>query len=541
MKQTIKTAKTDVLYARYSSHAQDDSTSIEVQIEACERAAGNPLTRYIDRAKTGRTMGGRTELLRLISDAESGKIGKCYVYKFDRLGRAASTHVLVDDLEQAGVEVISVTEGTNALARGVQLVVAADYSRALAERTRAGLIKRHEQRAWTGGRPCYGLRVVDVDGVRRLAINETEAKAVRYLFDTYLAEPVGMKILARRLEAKGFQTRKGAPWTFTTIKGILQNPMVTGEIIYHRRSMKLQDSGRRVHRSNDPSTHLTYREESLRIISDEQFAKVQQRIGTRNSGPIQPRAALAMRVWTGQLFCSVCRSPFYSKKSRNTKGEYHYYSCGCRQRKGPTACLNAASLREDHLLLDFQQMVDVVMDNRDRLIEKSVAKAKVLMDTHREDAARLRAELRELDKHSDGLMRLMLDPAITEAAKVLVSRQMEQTAAKLLQVQASLDALTDRGLDNTAELASEIGAALDEARAAISAASSPAALNQLIGELLGPSLVLPDGSIVAASDMETATAGAVAGVPSNIAGACSVTAYVQAICRSVFRAVKQAA
>src|ERR1700677_1232467 len=121
--------KADALYAHYSSHQQDDGTSIEVQIESCERAAGGPLLHYIDRAKTGRTTGGRSELLRLIRDAEEGKIGRLFVYKFDRLGRAAETHVLIEDLETCGVEVASATEGTNSLARGVQLVVAADFSR----------------------------------------------------------------------------------------------------------------------------------------------------------------------------------------------------------------------------------------------------------------------------------------------------------------------------------------------------------------------------------------------------------------------------
>src|SRR5688572_10070887 len=72
--------KTDAIYARYSSHAQDDSTSIEVQIEQCERAAGGKCQHYIDRAKTGRAMGGRTELLRLLADAEASKIKRVLVY-----------------------------------------------------------------------------------------------------------------------------------------------------------------------------------------------------------------------------------------------------------------------------------------------------------------------------------------------------------------------------------------------------------------------------------------------------------------------------
>src|SRR5688572_13335701 len=111
--------KTDAIYARYSSHAQDDGTSIEVQIEQCERAAGGTCQHYVDRAKTGRTTGGRTQLLAMLADADAGRIARVFVYKFDRLGRAADTHLVAQQLEDASVQLISATEGTNELARGV--------------------------------------------------------------------------------------------------------------------------------------------------------------------------------------------------------------------------------------------------------------------------------------------------------------------------------------------------------------------------------------------------------------------------------------
>src|SRR3954468_12556136 len=98
------------------------------------------------------------------------EIKRVYVYKFDRLGRAADTHIIAQQLEDAGVELISVTEGTNALARGIQLVVAEDYSRQLAMRTRDGLLKRFEQGAFTGGMAPYGYHVVGENGRRVLAI-----------------------------------------------------------------------------------------------------------------------------------------------------------------------------------------------------------------------------------------------------------------------------------------------------------------------------------------------------------------------------------
>jgi len=84
--------------------------------------------------------------------------------------------VLVEDLESFDVQVISVTERTNALAREVQLVVAADFSRVLGERTRSGMVQRHRQHQWTGGEPPYGYRVVqDAADRKRPAVEEIEA------------------------------------------------------------------------------------------------------------------------------------------------------------------------------------------------------------------------------------------------------------------------------------------------------------------------------------------------------------------------------
>ena len=52
--------KKTAIYARYSSHAQDGGTSIEVQLDACRRDLQPKTYReYVDRARTGRSMAGR--------------------------------------------------------------------------------------------------------------------------------------------------------------------------------------------------------------------------------------------------------------------------------------------------------------------------------------------------------------------------------------------------------------------------------------------------------------------------------------------------
>jgi DNA invertase Pin-like site-specific DNA recombinase len=162
--------------------------------------------------------GGEEGLLRLLADAEAGQIERLLVYKYDRLGRnLAETSAIIAQLEDSGVEVVSVTEGKDTLARGVQLVVAEHYSRALAERTRDGLMQRFKQRASTGGPPPYGYEVVEENGTKRRRINEPEAAVVRAIFGDYLSGK-GFKEIAHDLYRRGVPTRRGGPWTFASVR-----------------------------------------------------------------------------------------------------------------------------------------------------------------------------------------------------------------------------------------------------------------------------------------------------------------------------------
>ena len=78
--------KGDAIYARYSSHAQDDGSSIEIQKEACEKALGGRAKLYADAAKTGRALAGRSGLNQLMQDARAGRIKRLCIWRFSRIG-----------------------------------------------------------------------------------------------------------------------------------------------------------------------------------------------------------------------------------------------------------------------------------------------------------------------------------------------------------------------------------------------------------------------------------------------------------------------
>lgn len=504
--------KYDAMYARYSSHAQDDGTSIAVQIESCERAAGKPLKHFIDEAKTGRTTGGRTELLRLMQEAEAGRIARLYVYKFDRLGRAAETHVLVEDLEQHGVEVISVTEGTNALARGVQLVVAADYSRVLAERTRDGLVQRHKQGYWTGGPPPYGFRVVEAgDGKKKLAIHPEEAATVRYVFESYDSETISLKEVANRVRDRGVPTRLGGPWGFTTVRSILTNRMLLGEVRFLRRCYKLnRATGKRVPRWSDESRHLVTRDESLRIIDDAMFERVQARLAENSKE--HPRDASELRPFTRHLFCAECGCVYYCRKSKNAKGEYRYYSCGRRMAKRAGECRNTATVREDRLLARIQTAMTAVFDDMDGVLDEVMAMTREALELNRSESARLNGEIAETDRMLVGLSRLLVDPEIEAGAKKAIARQLSEHEAKRDGLRQALDDVTVQAVADMDDLMADCRQAFLEAKANFVGLMSPSQINRFVADVIGPMAVLPDGRIAQKETVLTAEAMRTAGI-----------------------------
>jgi DNA invertase Pin-like site-specific DNA recombinase len=511
--------KGDAIYARYSSHKQDDSTSIEVQIEACERAAGHTCAHYIDRARTGRAVAGRGELQRLLTDAEAGKIHRLWLYKYDRLGRAAATHAIVEDLEDLGVEVISVSEGTNALARGVNLVVAQDYSRQLGQRTRDGLMKRHQQRSWTGGTPPYGFAVeAGNDGRRRVVIHPHESQTVQWLFSTYLAESVGVKELAKRLAARGAVTRRGARWSFTTVRALLTNRMFMGEVRYGARQMKLnRKTGRRVPRFRPAAEHQVYVDAALAIIPKDDFERVQAKLAERATPRSGHRVAKGIRPFTGFLFCESCGSVFYSRISKNSKGLYIYFGCGCRQRDRD-ACSNAASVREDLLLAEVLAAYQSIFDDADLIVDAAARKAERILSAQNDRLEMVHCELGRIDGEIDRLHSLLLDAADEPAARRSLLRKIGEMETERETLQKTTAALASQSNLNASRLSAAVRQAFGEARDSLTNVASPAQLHRFIEDFVGPMLVKPDGSIIPKLETTQPSVDSEGCVTGNIAG-----------------------
>jgi hypothetical protein len=232
----------------------------------------------------------------------------------------------------------------------------------------------------------------------------------------------------------------------------------------------------------------------------------------------QARSAELIRTFTGHLFCEHCGSAFYSRKSENKKGIYIYYQCGCRQRRGPDACPNTITLREDKLMAGLREVCESVFSDIDAMAEAAVAEAQQAAQGNRLEADRLRGELVQMDRELASVGQLLVDPDVMAEpmAKKTILRKASELEGRREAVEAALSRLLDKANDQGDRLAELVREKLRAAKARWEAVASPAQLNQLIGEFVGPSIVTADGRLVEAGAIKKP--GHANDVPGVIAG-----------------------
>ena len=391
------------------------------------------------------------------------------------------------------MQLVSATEGTNARARGIQFVVAEDYSRQLAQRTRDGLLKRFEQGAFTGGVASYGYRVVNgEDGRRVLAVDPAEAAIVREIAGWYLNEQVGFKTIAKRLRARQIASRRGKGWSFTSVRALLNNPILAGWVRFNVRRMHLdRRTGRRVPRQKAEAEHLERHDESLRILYDQTFAKIEDRLDQGARGE-KPKAPSGIAPFSGLVFCG-CGAKCYRVTSENKKGRYHYYVCSRHLRYED--CPTKGRVREDALPSEVDSRVQRVLSREDEIIAGIVEFAREASKGNRDEAVRIKGDIAAAEKEQARLVELLMNQDIGDAAKAVISRKLAEIESKRADLLAAVDGLHDEANNNTDLIAKLARQVFEDLRDGLQRVATPEELNRFFEQFVGPMVAGTDGSV----------------------------------------------
>ena len=305
-----------VIYARYSSHAQNshaqNDASIEQQVEACTKfAVGKGLTvleTYSDRAISGKS-DKRPDFQRMMKDAHKGKFQCVLAWKSNRMGRNM-LEAMVNDakLQECGVRCLYVEEDFDDSAAGrfslrTMMNVNQFYSENMAEDIRRGLSDNAKQCKVNGSAPLGYCRGKD----GKFAIDEDQAAIVREIFDRICRGEIQASI-ASDLNKRGITTRTGGKWNKSSFRAILSNERYLGIYIYGDTRIE----------GGMPA-----------IISRETFDMARERVETmKTMVKSRRRRDNVDYILTGKLICGHCMTPMVGTCGTSKVGTmYYYYRC----------------------------------------------------------------------------------------------------------------------------------------------------------------------------------------------------------------------
>lgn len=342
-----------VAYARFSSDNQREE-SIDAQLRAireyCERNGYDLVNEYTDEARSA-TSDKRPAFQQMIADSEKGEFDLVIVHKLDRFSRDRFDSAFYRRaLKKNGVVIKSVLENLDGSPESIILEsvlegMAEYYSKNLAREVMKGMKETAYKCKHTGGVPPLGY-ALNPDKTYR--IEESEAVIVRKIFQMY-ADGKGYSDIIAALEND--RTRTGARFGKNSISDLLRNEKYRGIFIYNRTTPKT-DGKRNNHASRDESEIIKIPGGMPRIISDETWTVVQERL--HNNKRNASNRAKSVYLLSGKLLCGECHTAFVAKSSRGGRNKtlQQYYICGERDRRKTCDTPRVSKNKIEQIILD---------------------------------------------------------------------------------------------------------------------------------------------------------------------------------------------
>ncbi len=349
------------IYLRRSTDDENQPYTIEVQEERLRSYVDSQpnwvvALRFADDASGATTE--RKDLQRALSAARNGLIDVLLVYRVDRLSRSLRDTVhLLEDLEQAGVVFRSATEPFDTatpIGRMLlqMLAMFAQFERdMIIDRVIAGMERKAAKGLWKGGKCPFGYQVDKT--AKKLIIDETTAPVIRKIFDLYVHDRLGTRIIANYLNSRGHRTSVGGPWSAIQILRILDNRIYLGELTFREITVE--------------GTHEP--------IIDEETFDAAEKILTERSESKSRRASNASDYYlTGRMRCPQCATALIGTRANGRNRTYRYYTCHTRNRYNRNKC-DAPRLDADEVdTAVLKALASFYRDNQ-QLIADAVTKA----------------------------------------------------------------------------------------------------------------------------------------------------------------------
>jgi len=318
-----------------------------------------------------------------------------------------------------------------------------------------GMLARAREGKWNGGQVLgYDLKDISTQGDKRkhtrLVINEKEAKIVKRIFELYIAGN-GYKAIANRVNKEGHLGKRGKPFSISTIKTILENPVYIGMIRY---DVRRNWTDKR--RGDINPTPILEQGEHEPIISLLDWEKAQQILKNRSGKPNRVHGGIF--PFTGVMKCPQCGSGMVVMRTVNklkdgTRKTLEYYACGAWKNQGTSVCRSntiRADKAESYIFERLQALAtnkQLVKEVADQVNNKRSNHDEPLQQEHQA----LLKELEQAKRKKDKAMELYEEDIITKVdlqqRLIKVNEQIEQLELRLQPIKLQLQSLKVHTID----------------------------------------------------------------------------------------------
>jgi site-specific DNA recombinase len=377
-------------YIRVSTEMQAERDSLINQdeiVSSFARAKGKDLKLYRDAGISAKDK-ERPAFKEMLEDIRQGLVEAVVVTKLDRITRSLKDLIFLKEFfEEHGVSFISVNQHLDTSTPMGRfsfyiLGLVAELEREItAERVAEDMKGRAKRKKWNGGVIPFGftsqirhyrqwlagkarkkirdpeekrslkevIHALEQDPAIRqealahasrifpepkiLMIDSEEAGVIKSIFDLYIKQK-SFRSVVHSLNSRGIRTREGQPWSSTSIRRILQNPVYYGALTYNKRKGFGKTS-----RPRPIEEHIVVEDVFEPIISKERFLEVQGLIFGQRTIP--PSSKGSSYLLTGLLECQFCGTKMYGYTNNDSRKEgrvYRYYRCNGHSSKGSAVC-----------------------------------------------------------------------------------------------------------------------------------------------------------------------------------------------------------
>lgn len=367
-----------VAYCRVSTSKEEQLDSLESQeqffLEYARRKNYDLVKIYADEGKSGTKMKNRTQLLRMLSDAQNRRFDVVLIKDVSRLARNTVDFLTsVRRMKALGIVVIFVnSDQTSSDSSEFMLTMLSAIAQEESSNTSKRVKFGKKQNAEKGRVPnlVYGYDKIPGDYFR-LKINEREAKTVQNIFRMYLEDGYGETKIAFELNRAGLKTKRGCNWSQNAVSRILSNEIYTGKIINGKQEVENFLTGKRKDREKEK--WMVTEQPELRLVDGLSFQRAQALTARRKETFQRNRERSSRKNVFSKLIRCTCCGKSFRRMVRTYRNTYVKWTCTSRNANGVGSCPNRTVLDEKELLDSICGYFRKILSDRPGVIRRIAA------------------------------------------------------------------------------------------------------------------------------------------------------------------------